>query len=193
MKTKQLGFVSRPKLVSQRGVGLVEVLVAMLLLAIGVLGYAALQVRAVQATGEALNRSQAMVLLRGLAENIRVNSSVQSSYTAAVHGYAGITSGTTAPTTCVAASATDTSACTAAQLVAYDAFQTASTALGLGIKIDMYDCPGVNQTPKRQCMVAAWGKTNPVFSATSTPAATDCMGSDGVYNPAATCLMMEAY
>ncbi|HEY4713949.1 MAG TPA: prepilin-type N-terminal cleavage/methylation domain-containing protein, partial [Aquirhabdus sp.] len=46
-----------PNRTSQRGVGMVEVLVAMVLLAIGVLGYAALQVRAVEATGEALNRS----------------------------------------------------------------------------------------------------------------------------------------
>ena len=59
---------------SQRGVGLMEVLIAILILAIGVLGYSALQIRAVEATTEALNRSQAMLVLRGLAENVRANA-----------------------------------------------------------------------------------------------------------------------
>ena len=57
----------------QKGVGLMEVLVALLLLAIGVLGYTVLQLRAVDASSEALSRSQGMLILRGLAENIRAN------------------------------------------------------------------------------------------------------------------------
>ena len=57
----------------QQGVGLMEVLVALLLLAIGVLGYTALQLRAVDASAEAMSRSQGMLILRGLAENIRAN------------------------------------------------------------------------------------------------------------------------
>ena len=45
----------------QKGVGLVEVLVALLLLAVGVLGYSILQIRAVDASSEALSRSQGML------------------------------------------------------------------------------------------------------------------------------------
>jgi len=41
----------------QAGVGLMEVLVALLLLAIGVLGYVALQLRAIDASSEALTKS----------------------------------------------------------------------------------------------------------------------------------------
>lgn len=191
MKNKQFSRMSRP--VSQRGAGMIEVLVAILLLAIGVLGYAALQVRAVESTGEALYRSQAMIILRSLAENIRINSDVQSNYTAAVHGYAGLTSATTAPASCVATSATDTTSCTAAALATYDSFQAASVALKYGIHLDMYDCPGVSAAPvKRQCLFAAWGKTNPVISGT-TPAATDCMSSTGAYTATSTCLMLETY
>ena len=63
----------------QKGVGLVEVLVALVLLAVGVLGYAALQLRAIDATSEALNRSQATVILRGLTESIRANPLAQNS------------------------------------------------------------------------------------------------------------------
>ena len=51
---------------NQLGVGLVEVLVALVLLAIGVLGFTALQLRAVDATGEALTRSQATLYFERL-------------------------------------------------------------------------------------------------------------------------------
>lgn len=191
MKTNKLVGVKLSKSASQRGVGMVEVLVSMLLLAVGVLGYAALQVRAVGATGESLTRSQAMVVLRGLAEEIRVNSSVQTGtggYPSAVQAqYASLT----APSTNC-----DTSNCTAVQLAAWDAYQTAYTASQLGMTINMADCPGVSSAPvKRQCLYAAWGKTtlaniNPL---PTTPAATDCMSSAGTYQTDATCVMMEAY
>ena len=75
---------------NQLGVGLVEVLVALVLLAIGVLGFTALQLRAVDATSEALTRSQATLILRGLTESIRANPNGQSSYPAAVKGYIGV-------------------------------------------------------------------------------------------------------
>ena len=58
---------------SQQGVGLVEVLVALLLLAVGVLGYSILQFRAIDASSEALTRSQGVLVLRSLAEGIRAN------------------------------------------------------------------------------------------------------------------------
>ncbi len=57
--------------VSQRGVGLVEVLVAVLLLSVAVLGFSALQVRAVSATDESLVRTKSLTLVRNLAEVMR--------------------------------------------------------------------------------------------------------------------------
>lgn len=57
--------------VSQRGVGLIEVLVAVLLLSIAVLGFSALQVRAVSATDESLIRTQSLTIIRNLAEIMR--------------------------------------------------------------------------------------------------------------------------
>lgn len=44
--------------------GLLEVLVALILLAIGVLGYVALQLRAMDASSEALSKSQAILVMR---------------------------------------------------------------------------------------------------------------------------------
>lgn len=46
----------------------------MVILSIAILGFVALQVRATAATDEALNRSDALVILNGLAEKIRINT-----------------------------------------------------------------------------------------------------------------------
>jgi len=55
----------------QRGVGLVEVLVAVLLLSVAILGFSALQVRAISATDESLVRTKSLTLVRNLAEVMR--------------------------------------------------------------------------------------------------------------------------
>lgn len=55
----------------ETGVGLVEVLVAVLLLSVAVLGFSALQIRAVSATDESLVRTKSLTLVRNLAEVMR--------------------------------------------------------------------------------------------------------------------------
>ena len=55
----------------QQGVGLVEVLVAVLLLSVAVLGFSALQVRAISATDESLVRTKSLTIVRNLAEVMR--------------------------------------------------------------------------------------------------------------------------
>ena len=60
----------------QNGVGLIEVLVALVLLAIGVLGFSLLQLRAIDAAQEATERTMAMSLARDLAERMRINLSL---------------------------------------------------------------------------------------------------------------------
>ena len=59
------------RLSQQIGVGLVEVLVAVLLLSVAVLGFSALQVRAIGATDESLVRTKSLTLVRNLAEVMR--------------------------------------------------------------------------------------------------------------------------
>jgi len=56
---------------AQQGIGLAEVLVAVLLLSIAVLGFSALQVRAISATDESLVRTKALTLTRNLSEIMR--------------------------------------------------------------------------------------------------------------------------
>ena len=55
------------RMTSQTGVGLMEVLVAMLLLALAVMGFSALQVRSVAATNESANRTLGLSLIRSFA------------------------------------------------------------------------------------------------------------------------------
>ena len=174
----------------QKGVGLIEVLVALLLLAIGVLGYSILQLRAVEASGEALNRSQGMLILRGLAENMRANPVGQNNYPTAVRSYTNIIATPTAPAT---ACFNPTTACTPTQMATYDAFMAARAAFDIGMNITMDNCPGVGSAPQqRQCLFIAWGDT--ALSSTNTAAnVSGCMGTTGVYVTGSHCLMMEAY
>ena len=58
---------------NQQGVTLVEVLVSMFLLGIAVIGFVALQVRALSATSESSYRSQAMSIAQDLSERMRAN------------------------------------------------------------------------------------------------------------------------
>ena len=166
---------------NQLGVGLVEVLVALVLLAVGVLGFTVLQLRAVDATNEALTRSQTTLILRGLTESIRANPNGQSSYPAAVQSYIGAGQ-KTAKKKCF------NTACTPAEMANYDAYLAADAASQMGVSITMADCPGVGSVIKRQCLFAAWDATK--LTATDY---SKCMDNSGVYINNAKCLMMEAY
>lgn len=65
---------------AHKGVGLVEVLVALVLLSIAVLGFVALQVRAVAASNEASMNVQATNIAQDLAERMRMNRSGLAEY-----------------------------------------------------------------------------------------------------------------
>ena len=181
---------------NQTGVGMVEVLVALLILAIGILGYVALQLRAIDASAEALSKSQAMLVMRGLAENMRANSAALSSYPSLIQKYSNYSSSTVAPTTCL------NSTCTAVQMATFDAYNAVRNADQYGMKITMENCPGVTSTMslKRQCLYIFWGKTQPNSTTTTIDGvsttvidASSCMASSGTYVSGSSCLMMEAY
>jgi type IV pilus assembly protein PilV len=58
---------------AQRGVSLIEVMVAILIAALGLLGLAGLQARAMTSEFESYQRSQALVLAMDMAERMRMN------------------------------------------------------------------------------------------------------------------------
>ena len=60
----------------QRGIGLIEVMIALLLTAVGVLGFLAMQTKALRETQEAYNFSRANLLANDLFERMRLNMEV---------------------------------------------------------------------------------------------------------------------
>ncbi len=72
-----------PPMPPARGAMLIEVLVALLLCAFGVLGFAALQARASSAEFESLQRSQALVLVEDMVSRLNANRANAGNYVAA--------------------------------------------------------------------------------------------------------------
>lgn len=64
----------------QRGVGLIEVLIAVLILAIGLLGIAALQAVTLKNTGSAASRTQATIQIYSMLDIIRADRANVSAY-----------------------------------------------------------------------------------------------------------------
>ena len=171
----------------QQGVGLLEVLVALLLLAIGVLGFVGLQLRAVEATSEGFNRIQAMNIARDLAEKMRMNNS-----TTALAAYKT----NLASTTNQAASGSNcySGFCTPTAKAAFDVHEAYVQATNAGMTLNMIACPGTANG--RRCIYVAWGKTDPVDTTATTTghiACTNSTNSGFSYNDNSTCIVMEAY
>lgn len=64
----------------QKGFGLIEVLVALLILAVGLLGMASLQTASLQQTTGSQTRTQAILLAKDIVERIRANRPNRASY-----------------------------------------------------------------------------------------------------------------
>jgi len=161
----------------QHGVGLMEVLVAMLILAIGVLGFIALQYRAVEATSESGYRVQAINLARDLAERVRVNRGAVDIYMESIEDP---DEQTTSVKKCF------TENCTTSELADFDVAQVTARARSVGMTMNVIECQG--NMDGRNCVYVAWGDT----SATDGVGEGDCTNSTA-YNPASTCLIMELY
>lgn len=168
----------------QQGVGLLEVLVALMLLAIAVLGFVALQLRAVEATAEGANRIQAINIARDLAEKMRINSTAIASYATAL---GSVTNQAATPTNCY------TAFCTPAAKAGFDVNEAYLQANSLGMRLNMLNCPGTANG--RRCIYVAWGKTDPVDTTATTGhiACTTSSSSSFSYNDSSTCVVMETY
>lgn len=169
------------KLKFQRGVGLLEVLVALVILAIGALGYVMLQVRALEATAESTQRVQAMNIGRDFAERVRAN---RPGWTGTVSYQTEMVSATTqlrvsgAPD-CASAP------CTAAQIADFDVAEISNYAAQYGMRLGLSACPS---TQNRQCLYVAWNDTTP----SNGTGATACVNGTS-YQRNSTCIMMEVY
>lgn len=105
---------------AQRGFTLVEAMVALVVLAVGLLGIAALYVESLSASRSALLRTQAVNLAADMADRIRANRVAGIAYAA---GTADAGTETVACET--------TAGCTSAELAAHDVFRWKATATAL--------------------------------------------------------------
>lgn len=162
---------------NQLGIGLVEVMVSLLILAIAILGFAALQYRAGEATIEAGYRIQAINLARDLSERIRINREEFETYKDEL---------STASKQREASKNCDSEQCTAAELADFDIAQVVAKANVIGMTMNIMQCQ--NTTNNRNCIYVAWNDT----SATDGENLEDC--TNGVsYNKNSSCLIMETY
>ena len=76
---------------SQNGSALLEVLITIIILAIGLLGLAGLQVRLQESEMESYQRSQALILLNDMASRITTNRTAASSYVTSAPLGVGVT------------------------------------------------------------------------------------------------------
>lgn len=167
---------------NQQGVGLIEVIVALVILAIGVLGFSAMQMRAVATTTEANNNVYATNIARDLAERLRVNRDGLK----ALQGSDGAFSGTASTVDC------GDKTCDATQMAQYDYTQVENRATELGMQIAVLPCIG--STLARSCVYVAWGDTTATNGSDDDPSdgSMDCTNRTA-YHPKAQCIIMEIY
>lgn len=117
MRIRQ-GLSMRKKML---GMGMVEVLVALVILSVGMLGTATLYVTSLQAKTTALSRMQAINLATDMADRIRANRSVPTSYEILASATA-----TTPSVNCIQKLAVAAVTCTPAQMAVADLFTWSS-------------------------------------------------------------------
>lgn len=169
----------------QVGVGLMEVLVALLILSIGVMGFIALQYRAVEATAESGSRIQAINIARDLAERIRINRGAENTYVDQMN---------TASQQLITAVNCFTNDCSSTNLADFDVSQVALKARSMGMMVNILECQG--NSDGRQCIYVAWGDTAATNATTASDATPESEGdctSGNAYVPNSTCLIMEVY
>ncbi len=129
-----------------RGAGLIEVLIAVLVLSVGLLGMLAMQTTAKRTAHEAAQRSLATAMAREILERMRSNPSALGSYVATL----GRGSIATAPASCV------TGSCTPTQMASRDRYELEQMLDGAAEKIGDADKAGGLVSPTA-CITNAAG------------------------------------
>lgn len=187
------------KIGEQHGVGLVEVLVALLLLAVAVLGFSALSMVSTKATDDSVLIANANTVMRGLSEDLRLNSNNILTYQQDIQSVFGAVSDSNNYCAAVAAykvsSVTkncDSVSCTEEELGKYNSWSAMKQACDNGVVLNMITCPDTAGKQLRQCIITSWNGTKPVF-ANSSADTKPCADTLGIYHAGSDCLIMESY
>ncbi|WP_193778051.1 type IV pilus modification protein PilV [Psychrobacter sp. FDAARGOS_221] len=177
---------------SQQGFGLIEVLVALLLLSAAALGYIALQAQSLSATDDAVMRMQALLILTEATERIRVNQDLLD-----ISLYQQLLASNTTPShiNCLL-----TNGCEPSQTASNDVAILRQQTLAQGMRLAMVTCPGTQNHAKTHCLVVAWNSTLAGYASASTEitttdnqAVTGCFDDSGSYLFQADCVYREVY
>lgn len=175
----------------QQGMGLIEVMVALLLLAVAVMGFAALQMTALRATDESLVSGRALAVMRGGAEMMRANPNHIDVFGEVLDAgqpnqltYEGITKDS-----CMAGA--NPEVCTEKQIAIRDALVLKQFAKDSDIRIAAERCKPIPSNPKNapMCLIASWAETEPTSGSQNNA----CTTANGDYNIGSSCFVMEAY
>lgn len=167
----------------QKGVGLIEVLVALLILAVAILGFSAMQMSAVRTTDESIMRSRAMTVMRSGAEVMRSNPEAIIPFRTKLNDLQGTTTKTNVSAKCI------TSACNPEALAHRDAEALHNYALDNEVRLNLLQCPGTTGNQTKQCMIASWGETQANFSGSDD----SCAETNGTIKAGASCFVVEVY
>ncbi len=141
---------------SQTGVGLIEVLIALVVFAIGVVGMAGLQLRTLSMSMDSSQRTTVIAKSQDIADRIRSNGIAPSNYI----GVYNSTNCAAAPTQrCADALDQDATACTAVEMATFDVWDVFCSG-GVGMDSGVIDwttnisCPGGCTATDAQVSVA---------------------------------------
>lgn len=164
-------FNQFPALNKQKGFGMTEVIVSMLVLGVAVIGFSALQVRALDVTGDSMFRTQAIALAQDLGERIMLNPSGATKYKA--------TWNATNSSNC------ETASCTPEQMAEYDIKSVTNTAKQIlpNGQIKLIKCIERNN----YCVYVTWNKTQP----NAEGAADSCSNENDTFVTNADCVKLE--
>lgn len=160
---------------AQSGVGMIEVLVALLVLAIGVLGYAGLQLAALKGAEVAHVRAMGTGIAQDLLERMQANP--EGDYTVGGLWDEGYEMGATPQGWLACINGT----CSVAEMVSWDVNSVRWTAANTlpGGRVLATPCPF---SPAVICVAVSWGEQSP----------DDCITNDGVLDDlGAECVVME--
>lgn len=171
----------------ERGFGLIEVLVALLLVSVVFFGFLAVQMRAYHTSQDAVIRTHATSLLSTQAQILQGHDeSVKQSYQRLFNqlnrsGSSGQMMDYYQKSLAAIRLSCHQQACTPADAVNYQAIQSAKVAATHGVRMNVVSCPA------GRCLLAVWGETKAEQGEGS------CINQVGAIHVGARCVMMVVY
>lgn len=168
--------------VKQRGLGMTEVLVSLVLLTVGAGSLITVQLNTVDASADSLRRVEAMNIARDMVETIRMNPTQKDTYftfsdTQTKFKTAG------GNLSCYSVE------CAPDQKAKFDLTEIYVHAERSGFVMQTATCP--NNTA-RKCIYVAWGATSPTIGNNANENCVKSTGGKSVYHENAKCVFMEA-